>query len=186
MSGPVVAIGFILLIPSILGILFSAFMFLGVNARTGDESAASTRESSRPVQSDFDANFRRSCAKSVKQKNQEVGYYASQQLIEQYCECALSAFKETASETTAAETCLQRSKDGTLEQPSQEVDAFYSGETSHRTPDGDGENLFRVLGSGFAVALGIASFVGGLLGWLLVMRKSVLQCNVCGAVINAS
>jgi hypothetical protein len=173
MSGPVVAIGFILLIPSILGILFSAFMFLGVNARTGDESAASTRESSRPVQSDFDANFRRSCAKSVKQKNQEVGYYASQQLIEQYCECALSAFKETASETT-------------LEQPSQEVDAFYSGETSHRTPDGDGENLFRVLGSGFAVALGIASFVGGLLGWLLVMRKSVLQCNVCGAVINAS
>jgi hypothetical protein len=34
--------------------------------------------------------------------------------------------------------------------------------------------------------LGIASFVGGLLGWLLVMKKRVLQCSVCGAVINAS
>jgi hypothetical protein len=28
--------------------------------------------------------------------------------------------------------------------------------------------------------------VSGLLGWLLVMRKSVLQCDVCGAVVNAS
>jgi len=41
-------------------------------------------------------------------------------------------------------------------------------------------------GGGFAVAMGIASFVGGLLGWLLVMRKSVLQCSVCSAVVNAS
>lgn len=32
----------------------------------------------------------------------------------------------------------------------------------------------------------VAFFVGGLLGWLLVMRKRVLQCSVCGAVVNAS
>jgi hypothetical protein len=36
------------------------------------------------------------------------------------------------------------------------------------------------------VAVGIACFVGGLLGWLLVMRKRVLQCSYCSAVINAS
>lgn len=186
MSGPVVTIGFILLVPSVLGMLFSGLVFLGVNARTGDESVTNTRESSRPFQSDFDANFRRSCAKSVKQKNQEVGYYASQQLIEQYCECALSTFKETGSETTASQTCLQQAKDGTLEQAGQDVDALYSSDRVTRSPDGAGTNLFRVIGSGFAVAIGIASFVGGLLGWLLVMRKRVLQCNVCGAIVNAS
>jgi hypothetical protein len=36
------------------------------------------------------------------------------------------------------------------------------------------------------VAIGIACFVGGLLGWLLMMRKRVLQCPVCGAVVSAS
>ncbi|MGH9583086.1 MAG: hypothetical protein ACRD4O_09150 [Bryobacteraceae bacterium] len=41
-------------------------------------------------------------------------------------------------------------------------------------------------GSEFAIVLGIGSFVGGLLGWLLVMRKRVLQCSLCRAVINAS
>jgi hypothetical protein len=32
----------------------------------------------------------------------------------------------------------------------------------------------------------VLSFVGGLLGWLLVMKKAVLQCNNCGAVVPAS
>jgi hypothetical protein len=186
MSGPVVAIGFILLVPSIIGMLTSAFIFLGVNAQTGGESVTSARESSRPAQSEFDANFRWSCAKSVRQKNQEVGYYASQQLVEQYCECALSTLKETGSETTASQTCLQRAKDGTLEQASQDVDALYSGDTVTRHPDGAGTTPFRLIGSGLAISLGIASFVGGLLGWLLVMKKRVLQCDVCGAVVNAS
>jgi hypothetical protein len=37
-----------------------------------------------------------------------------------------------------------------------------------------------------ALGLGISSFVGGLLGWLLVMKKRVLQCSVCGATVSAS
>jgi hypothetical protein len=37
-----------------------------------------------------------------------------------------------------------------------------------------------------AIIIGVPSFVGGLLGWLLVMKKRVLQCSVCGAVISAS
>jgi hypothetical protein len=39
---------------------------------------------------------------------------------------------------------------------------------------------------GFVIFFGIASFVGGLIGWLLVMKKQVLECNVCQAVVNAS
>jgi hypothetical protein len=50
----------------------------------------------------------------------------------------------------------------------------------------DTPNVVNVIGQGFAIALGIASFVGGLLGWLLIMKKRVLKCSVCGATINAS
>jgi hypothetical protein len=186
MSGPVVAIGFVLLVPSILGICLSGLMFLGVNAHARHDEITNKDETSHSFQSDYDANFRRSCAKGVKQKDQEMGYYASQQLIEQYCECALSTFKETNSVTTASQTCLQQAKDGTLEQVGQDVDALYSSDTVTRNPDSAGANLSHVIGSGFSVAIGVGSFVGGLLGWLLVMRKKVLQCNVCGAVVNAS
>ena len=42
-----------------------------------------------------------------------------------------------------------------------------------------------LLSSGLTIAIGVASFVGGLLGWLLVMKRRVLQCSVCGATVNA-
>lgn len=38
----------------------------------------------------------------------------------------------------------------------------------------------------FELLLGIGAFISGLLGWLLVMKKRVLQCSTCGAVVNAS
>src|ERR1035438_4121614 len=50
MCGPVVAIGFILLIPSILGMLFSAFVFIGAN---------SVSPPHQPYQSAEDAKFRK-------------------------------------------------------------------------------------------------------------------------------
>lgn len=34
--------------------------------------------------------------------------------------------------------------------------------------------------------VGVAAFVSGLLGWLLVMKKTILQCDFCGAVTPAS
>ena len=51
---------------------------------------------------------------------------------------------------------------------------------------GDEATDVAVLGGGLSIATAIASVVGGLVGWLLVMKKRVLQCSVCGAVINAS
>jgi hypothetical protein len=44
------------------------------------------------------------------------------------------------------------------------------------------------LGDMVAIAFMVAvpAFIGGLLGWLLVMKKRVLQCSVCGATVNAS
>lgn len=37
-----------------------------------------------------------------------------------------------------------------------------------------------------AIGWALAAFMGGLLGWLLVMKKRVLRCSKCGAVISAS
>jgi hypothetical protein len=168
MSGPAVAIGFILLIPSILGMIFSALMFLGVNALTGGEASTISNESERPFQSALDFNFRRNCANGFSKENPSITHSE----IEQICECKLSAYKETGLETIdAAQTCVQETINGTLDKPSRDVDALYFSNTSHQSPDSAGSNLFRVAGSGFAIALGIASFVGGLLGWLLVMRR---------------
>lgn len=42
------------------------------------------------------------------------------------------------------------------------------------------------LAEGMMLMVGFFWFVGGLLGWLLVMKKSVLQCNNCTAVVAAS
>jgi hypothetical protein len=42
------------------------------------------------------------------------------------------------------------------------------------------------LAGGVAIFFGIASFVGGLIGWLLVMKKKVLECDACNAVVSAS
>ena len=42
------------------------------------------------------------------------------------------------------------------------------------------------MAGGLSACFGISCLVGGLLGWLLVMKKKVLQCKNCGAVIAAS
>jgi hypothetical protein len=44
---------------------------------------------------------------------------------------------------------------------------------------------FAGIGTIAFVYIGISSFVFGLLGWLLIMKKDVLQCGYCGAVVNA-
>jgi hypothetical protein len=48
------------------------------------------------------------------------------------------------------------------------------------------DNMATGIVGSFAIFFGIASFVGGLIGWLLVMKKQVLECNTCQAVVNAS
>lgn len=169
-------------------------MLLGVNAFAfgygGDEPRSAASEPTESFQSAFDAHFRQSCAKSFKQNYSAEGVPAPVLLTEQYCECALSTFKETGSETIAAQTCVQRAKEGPLDEPSQEVDALYSGDIPHKRQARGRSTPLRVFASVFgsvsAIVVGVTSFVGGLLGWLLVMKKRVLQCDVCGAVVNAS
>jgi hypothetical protein len=173
MSGPAVAIGFILLVPSVVGMLFSAFVLISAMGYNGNESNTAASQVSA-----FDATFRRNCAQGFRRGYRESGVSAPPQIIiEQYCECALPLFKETGSEETAVESCMERGRQGLNVYP------VASGYDSGSKPE---TRLARVLGTGVAIFMGISSFVGGLLGWLLVMRKRVLQCSLCRAVVNAS
>jgi hypothetical protein len=49
-----------------------------------------------------------------------------------------------------------------------------------------GADAGTAIAGGFSLFLIVSSFVGGLLGWLLILKKRVLQCNNCGAVVAAS
>ncbi|MGO9325870.1 MAG: hypothetical protein ACLP07_15040 [Terracidiphilus sp.] len=185
LSGPAVAIGFILLIPSVIGMFSCAVMLLALNTSIGVTLGINANGSSHPYQSAFDASFRRSCAQSTRQRSQDAGRLPTQPQIEEYCECALSAYKESGTVAETVELCTQRVNDGTLDTPSRDVDAFYS-DTSSRTAVAGAALPIAFFGNSFLIAFGIAFFVSGLLGWLLVMKKQVLQCNLCGAVLNAS
>jgi hypothetical protein len=46
--------------------------------------------------------------------------------------------------------------------------------------------LATTIGSSFFLLLLVVWFVGGVFGWLLVMKKKVLQCSHCGAIVAAS
>jgi drug/metabolite transporter (DMT)-like permease len=57
--------------------------------------------------------------------------------------------------------------------------AFIAGQSDSANPD-------QGMALGMVVFIGIGCFVAGLFGWLLVMKKRILQCSVCGATISAS
>jgi hypothetical protein len=42
------------------------------------------------------------------------------------------------------------------------------------------------MASGILIFFALVAFVGGLLGWLLVMKKRILSCAYCSAVVPAS
>ena len=47
-----------------------------------------------------------------------------------------------------------------------------------------GNAFGSMLGTGLMLFTGIASLVGGLIGYLLIMTKKVFKCTLCGAVID--
>ncbi|MHB8539528.1 MAG: hypothetical protein ACYDCD_01095 [Candidatus Acidiferrales bacterium] len=180
------AIGFILLVPSILGMIASALIFFGVVTYNWTGAGETTAQS---IHQDFDTSFRSSCI------NQTTAPGTSISTLEQYCECALKAYKATNSEQAAGSECSTELQAGALQPLSEQAQEAYDALITNtaipvaadRQPQSDAlHGLFNLIGSGFAIVLGIASFVSGLLGWLLVMKKLVLQCSVCGATVNAS
>jgi hypothetical protein len=145
MSGAVVAIGYILLIPSILGVLASVVMFVYASMAGGTVASSAQQDA-------ISALHRAGVREPIVQK-----------VIDS---------REIWEEERASLTPAQRAS----------VDAAIKDVTASRVGTGAGASIV----GGIALFFGVMSFVGGLLGWLLVMKKQVLQCSHCGATVAAS
>ena len=57
---------------------------------------------------------------------------------------------------------------------------------SHAQTDGAqaGAAIGSALGIGFSLFVGVISLVGGLLGWLLLLKRKVYKCLRCGYVFD--
>ena len=142
MSGIVVAIGWVLLIPSILGILVAILFFL--TSVVGGAGAANEISSSRTSMQEADIPL------PIQDKVIDEGY------------------SSLTSEDRKALTPEQRQV------------------LAGRAAGQAGVALAGGLGATSSICLGISSFIGGLIGWLLVMKKRILKCTSCGAVVAAS
>lgn len=145
MSGFVAFIGYVLLIPSLLGLAFSGLLIVST-AIAGGETSAVLKETTRSTLEDAGVP-----------EDIIVKVLDFDDLIDAERQSLTSQQRSTV---TAVELGLAA---GTV---------------------GAGAGI--AVAGGVAVALGLASLVGGLLGWLLTMRKKVLQCDNCGAVVAAS
>jgi DNA-directed RNA polymerase subunit RPC12/RpoP len=145
MSGPVVAIGFILLIPSFLGMLCGVIMLVITGVSVHAVSSASDYEI----------------------RTNLVALQIPDSIVTN-----VVAGRTVSEDQLALLTAEQRTK---VQDAQSSIAALKVGA---------GVGGFAL--GGFSVFIIIVSFVGGLLGWLLVMRKKVLQCARCGAIVPAS
>lgn len=145
MSGPVVAIGWLLLIPSILGIALGAFFLLTTF---------------------WAVNNTTSIAKGVTTNRLQAAKIPVQ-IIERFTAGEGISSEEMNSLTEAQRLALEEAK-------------------TERAGTSLGAGLGAAVLGGFSVWIMIIAFVGGLLGWLLIMRKRVLACGFCSAIWPAS
>lgn len=145
MSGPVILIGYIILIPSILGMLSGVFLVFA----TGD-AASDTAES--------------------------LKIDARQQLAT--ADIPAEVIEKVISREPLSETDHNLLSDEQSRAISDVRRSYSAGQL--------GTGAGAVIFGGFGLFVIIASFVGGLLGWLLVMKKGVLQCNRCKVVVATS
>ena len=146
MSAPVVVIGYILLVPSFVGIAGSVGIFVLSLLAAGDVPSPSSATV---------ADLR---AKGVP--------------------------REIISELSRGEIPSAKSKEGlSLEQRGAISKAQLEIVDKQRRT-----NAVSIIGCGTTLAamLGIASLVGGLLGWLLIMKRTILQCDRCAAIVAAA
>jgi hypothetical protein len=144
-SGPVVAIGYILLVPSVLGMLFGAFMLLAtcMSAKTVSDAT-------------------------------DTGYQEAIASIDGLTPTQVSSLR--AATTVPSPDRLQQ-----LGLTTYQVERVHSAWSARSAGDVGAGIGVGVVG-GIAIFAVVASFVGGLLGWLLTMKRKVLLCRLCNGV----
>lgn len=144
MSGPVVVIGFLLLIPSVLGMLFGGLMLVSTGVGAAEVGSQSSSEAKQAL--------------------------ISAGLSEPTAEKALNNKLSATEESALSETQRKAVSEAKLQSAAGTI----------------GVGAAAAVGAGVALFFIAVSFVGGLLGWLLVMKKKVLQCMSCEATVAAS
>lgn len=145
MSIPVVIIGYIFLVPSVLGMLFGILML--VSSFGAGASAAS--EVDKSVRAELVANSIPAPVIEKIMANKPIDHAMLVQFTPQQQE----AIKSSSTQQAAGKV---------------------------------GAGVGTAAAMGFSVILIVMFFVGGLVGWLLVMKKKILQCDHCSAVVAAS
>jgi hypothetical protein len=56
--------------------------------------------------------------------------------------------------------------------------------TAQSGAEATGAAIGATIGFGFSIFIGCSSLVGGLIGWLLLMKKKVYKCSICGFIID--
>jgi hypothetical protein len=145
MSGPVVVIGFILLIPSVVGMLVGILTLVGVGM-------------------------------NIPSMNPETRTSLEAQQVPEPVITQVAANKPIDEAQLAALTPQQQ-------KAVRDAQSSVSGPWPGKAKASPG--AFVVAG-GLCLFVIVVSFVAALLGWILIMRKRVLQCTHCGAVVPAS
>jgi hypothetical protein len=150
MSIPVVVIGYILLVPSILGIIASfaitVMMIVGTASATTKATALATPQNQAALE-------------------------------------ATGVSKDTAS-AVLADRLLSKEQIEAL--TPEQADAVSVVQRSPAAMMSRGVLCCGSLGVVGGISSMIASFVGGLIGWILVMKQTVLRCQRCGVSLPAS
>jgi len=219
MSKPVVVIGFILLVPSVLGMMLSALLLFGVLLVPGANDSTSPHMQAQEMSAvkefivihtaevQYYSNFGRFAA-SMQELGPSVsgadGPLGANLIERRLASGEKGGYRFTLTATpigytisampeqygiTGRKTYFSDQRMGIYQhkghEPASANDPLLENTTKH-DDDAAVPGIAAFLGGGLAIALGIASFVGGLIGWLLVMKRQVLQCSVCSAVVNAS
>jgi len=145
MSMPVVAIGWLLLIPSFIGIM------IGIVALMATGKAASSASGS----------------------------------IDNTVRAQLEAAKipdSIVAKAIAGDSITDAEKSSLTDDQRQALSDGSTSLTASRIGAGAG----TAIAGGASIGIIVIAFIGGLLGWLLVMKKKVLQCPACSAVVAAS
>lgn len=145
MSGVVVVIGYILLVPSVLGILFSAMMLFASGS-----AGSSTFEQ---------------IEKQAKTQMAEAGVPT-----------------DIADKVATGGFVAQADIDALPDKQKSAVEAAKISVGAGKAGAGAGTALM----GGGSICMGISCLVGGLLGWLLVMKRKVLVCSNCSAAVDAA
>jgi hypothetical protein len=185
LSLPAVVLGYLLLVPSVIGLFVSGFLFVhAAVSRSGNAS-----DSPSAVADSFNRSFRGSCLKNFNESFQKsTGTLPPPLVAEGYCECALSHYKETLSTAKATDACTKDFSEGSLSTPDQATQNLYLEAAQVETPvqSAASDTLIPTIDPDVAILMIVVFLIVGLIGWLLVMKKRVLQCSQCSATVNAS